>query len=506
MVKRTKFGGIIGALALILSGLFSIIAEIGLGYKLSFFGLFSIPFGFVLIGIAVLFLGGRILSHAVKNPKLMTEEQYLHERAINAWTMYDWANSAFATTIMAAVLPVYYASVAAETLAPNVATAYWGFTSSIAAFIAAVISPVLGAVADYKGSKKRFLTIFMLIGVTATALLYFIQSGDWLLASIFFVFGNVGFAGSLVYYDALLPHVATPDEIDQVSSRGYAMGYIGGGILLAVNLAMIMVIPEVVPSLDAGLMTRLSFITVAVWWFVFTLPVLLRVKEPTRRIEASEFGFSPLKASFTRLYNTFKSIRKYRELSLGLFAFWVYSNGIGTIIVMATIYGSELGFSQTTLIGTLLMVQFLAAPFAFLFGWLSKKIGTKRSIYLSLGIYTLIAIAGYFLYQEWQFWALGAAVATVQGGSQSLSRSLIGKMMPKSKSAEFYAFFSVFEKFSSILGPALFGVVSTIMGESRLSIVSLLIFFVVGGFLLTKVDVEKGIAVANQEEQEMVTI
>ena len=429
-----------------------------------------------------------------------------HIRAINAWTMYDWGNSAFATTIMAAVLPVYYASVAAADLAPNVATAYWGFTTSIAALIAAILSPILGAVADYKGSKKRFLTIFMVIGVTATALLYFVQTGDWLLASIFFVFGNVGFAGSLVYYDALLPHVATPEEMDAVSSKGYAMGYIGGGILLAVNLAMIMAIPEFVPGMDAGLMTRLSFVTVAIWWFVFTLPLLLRVKEPVRRIEANEEGYSPLQASFTRLNHTFKSIRHYRELSMGLLAFWVYSNGIGTIIVMATIYGSELGFSQTTLIGTLLMVQFLAAPFAFLFGWLSKKIGTKRSIYLSLAIYSLIAIAGYFLYQEWQFWALGAAVATVQGGSQSLSRSLIGKMMPKSKSAEFFGFFSVFEKFSSVLGPAIFGLVSTIMGESRLSIVSLIIFFGAGAFLLTKVDVEKGIKVAAQEEMEMISV
>ncbi|MBA3072408.1 MAG: MFS transporter, partial [Anaerolineae bacterium] len=229
-----------------------------------------------------------------------------HKRAITAWTMYDWGNSAFATTIMAAVLPVYYSSVAAANLAPNVATAYWGFTSSIAALIAAIISPILGAVADFRGSKKRFLTIFMLIGVTATALLYVIQTGDWLLASIFFVFGNIGFAGSLVYYDALLPHIAKPDEMDQVSSRGYAMGYIGGGILLAINLFMIMFVPDLVPALDAGLMTRLSFVTVAIWWFVFTLPVLLRVKEPPRRIEAHEVGFSPLKASFTRLYTTFK--------------------------------------------------------------------------------------------------------------------------------------------------------------------------------------------------------
>ncbi len=433
-------------------------------------------------------------------PPLPVEDERQHKRAIRAWTMYDWANSAFATTIMAAVLPVYYSTVAASGLEPNIATAYWGFTSSISSLIAALISPLLGAVADFSGSKKKFLAAFMLLGVTATSLLYFIQSGDWLLASIFFIFANVGFAGSLVYYDGLLPHVARPNEIDQVSSRGYAMGYIGGGLLLAINLVMIMFVPQWVPGLDSALMTRLSFITVGVWWFVFTLPVLLRVREPKRRIMPGEEHYHPVQASAKRLVQTFKDIRRYRDLAMGMLAFWVYANGIGTIIVMATAYGTELGFSQSTMIGTLLMVQFLAAPFAFFFGWLSRKIGTKQAIYISLSVYALISIAGYFLYHEWQFWVLGAAVATVQGGSQALSRSLIGKMMPKSKSAEFYGFFSVSEKFATILGPLLFGVVSTIMGHSRLSIVSLIIFFTLGIILLTRVNVERGIKVALEDE------
>ncbi len=429
-------------------------------------------------------------------------EEKAHKRAIWAWTMYDWGNSGFVTTIMAAVLPVYYSSVAASNLAPNVATAYWGYTTSLAALLAAVVSPVLGAMADFRGSKKRFLTIFMMIGVTASALMYFIGTGDWLLASLLFVFGQIGFAGSLVYYDALLPHIAREDEIDMVSSRGYAMGYIGGGILLAINLAMIMLVPENL----TGLMTRLSFLTVAVWWFIFTLPLLRIVSEPKRRILAGEENFQPLQAAFSRLSTTFKDIRKYKELSKFLLAFWVYSNGIGTIILMATIYGAEIGISQTTLIGTLLMVQFLAAPFAIFFGWLPKKIGTKNSIYITLGIYSIIAIAGYFLQHEWQFWALGAGVATVQGGAQALSRSLFGRMMPKSKSAEFYSFFSVFEKFSTILGPALFGVVSMIAGESRLSIVSLIIFFLVGFYILTRVNIDEGIRVAKEDEQELHTV
>lgn len=436
-------------------------------------------------------------------------DEQLHKKAIRAWTMYDWGNSAFATTIMAAVLPVYYSSVAAAGLEKNMATAYWGYTTAFAALLAALISPVLGAVADFRGSKKKFLTIFMVIGVTATALLYFVSTGDYLLASLLFIFGQIGFAGSLVYYDALLPHVAHPDEIDQVSSRGYAMGYLGGGVLLAVNLAMILFVPTLFPEgqRDAmtGLMTRLTFVSVAIWWFIFTLPLLRHVSEPARRILPGEAEFKPLEASFKRLAQTFKDIRHYRDLATFLLAFWVYANGIGTIITMATIYGAEIGLGQTTLIGTLLMVQFLAAPFAILFGRLARKIGAKRSIYLALGVYSLISILGYFLQFEWQFWVLGALVATVQGGSQALSRSLMGKMMPKSKSAEFYGFFSVFEKFANVAGPLLFGVVSTIMGESRLSIISLIVFFVAGTILLTRVNVQRGIESAARDEEQMVT-
>jgi len=442
----------------------------------------------------------------MKNPQSpVLNDEMTHRRDIRAWTMYDWANSSFATTIMAAVFPVFYATLGAPGEAGALMTSRWGFTTALAALIAAVISPILGALADFRGSKKKFLTFFMVLGVIATALLFVPnQPGDWFLASFIFVFANIGFAGSLVYYDALLPHVARADEIDQVSSRGYMMGYIGGGVLLAINLVMIMVLPSLIPGLSTGLMTRLSFITVALWWFGFSLPLLLRVKEPPRKIEAGEENLQPIKASLIRLKNTFKDLKKYRDLSLGLLAFWIYANGIGTIITMATIYGKELKFSDTTLIGTLLMVQILAAPFAYLFGWLSKKIGTKKAIYLSLVVYSIIAVVGYFMYHEWQFWALGAAVATVQGGSQALSRSMIGRMMPKSKSAEFYGFFSVFEKFASILGPAIFGVVSRIMNESRLSIASLIVFFLLGILVLTRVNISRGEQVALSEEAQLI--
>jgi UMF1 family MFS transporter len=295
--------------------------------------------------------------------------------------------------------------------------------------------------------------------------------------------------------------VARPDEIDQVSTRGYAFGYLGGGLLLAVNLAMIMVVPRYFPTLTASLMTRLSFLTVAVWWLGFSIPILRNVKEPPRRILAGEtHETNPFAASFARLSQTFSQLKKYRQLMLFIVAFWLYNNGIGTIIYMASIYGKELKFSDVTVIGTLLMVQFVAMPFAFLFGWLAKKVGTKRSIYLSLCIYTVIAIGGYFMYKEIHFWMLGFAVATVQGGSQALSRSLIGRMMPKSQSAEFYSFFGVSEKIAGVLGPLVFGISSQLLGGGRVGIVSLVIFFFIGAAVLSRVDEKEGIRVAEAEE------
>jgi len=423
------------------------------------------------------------------------------KRAKFAWVMYDWANSAFVTTITAAVLPVYYSSVAAATLPAYQRTANWSYTTTIALLLVAFLGPILGAMADFSGAKKRFLTIFAVTGMLGAGLLYFVTEGRWLMASLFYIIGNVGFSGANVFYDSLLPHVAEEDERDQLSSRGYAFGYLGGGILLAVNLVMIMTAPD---TPTTALMSRISFLMVAVWWLIFTIPLWRWVKEPTRRLLKGEENFNPVQASFSRLARTFGRIREYKELFKFIVAFWLYNNGIGTIITMATIYGTELEFSEITTIGTLLMVQFVAIPFSILFGWMGKKIGTKKSILISLGVYTLIAIGGYFMVQEFHFWILGFGVAMVQGGSQALSRSLFSRMVPKSQSAEFYSFFSVSEKVAGTVGPLLFGVVSTLMGGSRLSIVSLIVFFIIGGFLLTRVDEEEGMRVARREEDRLV--
>ena len=431
----------------------------------------------------------------------------LHKRAIRAWTMYDWANSAFATTIMASILPNYFGMF----IATEGSLTLWGYTVAIGSLIAALLSPVLGSIADFRGSKKVFMGFFVVLGVVATALLYLVdQPGEWLLACILYIIGTIGFAGSLVFYDALLPHVANPDEIDQVSSRGYAMGYIGGGLLLLINVVMIFVGPRFLPNMDnteaVKLMMRLSLASVAVWWALFSIPIFRHVKEPVRKIEQGEENLNVVTVGFQRFFKALKGIRKFRDLFLFLLAFFVYANGIGTIITMAVAFGTDLGFGSTVLIGTLLLVQFVAAPFAILFGKLSKTLGIKKTITISLLVYTLIAIIGFFMTKEWHFILLGLVVATVQGGSQALSRSLVGQLMPKSKSAEFFGFYSVSEKFNTVIGPILFSVINQLTGNSRLAIISLVIFFLAGIVLLSKVNIERGIQTAMADDARMIIV
>ncbi len=419
------------------------------------------------------------------------------KKAIFGWVMYDWANSAFATTVMAAILPVYYHKIATGGgLEGAKATAYWAYTAFVALALVAILSPILGAIADQRGGKKRFLTAFALLGIFGTALLYFVYTGDWLKASLFYILGNVGFAGANVFYDSLLPHITTDDEVDLVSTWGYAAGYLGGGLLLAVNLAMIMLAPEG----QTGFMTRLSFLTVAVWWFLFTIPLWKWVPEPPHVARPELAGVNPVVAGFRQLVDTFVHIRRYRELFKFLIAFWLYNDGISTIIKMATIYGAEIGIHDTDLIGTLLMVQFVGIPFSVAFGYLAKRIGAKRGIYLAIFVYVLISIGGYFMSKGWHFWLLGAAVAMVQGGSQALSRSLFSRLTPRSKSSEFFGFFSVSAKFAGLVGPLLFGVLTDVFHSSRLSIVALIIFFIAGAWVLSKVDVEQGIAAAQADD------
>jgi UMF1 family MFS transporter len=300
----------------------------------------------------------------------------------------------------------------------------------------------------------------------------------------------VGFSGGNNFYDSLLPHVAGEEEIDRISAYGYAMGYLGGGILLIINLAMILK-PQYFGIPDAEWGTRYSFLTVSIWWAVFAIPILKNVSEPPV-VPISGESANPLRASLQRLSLTYHNIRKYREAFKFLMAFWLYNDGIGTIISMAVIFGAEINIAQEHLLGSILAVQFVGIPFSILFGRLAGKIGPRNAIFLGLGIYTGIAIGGYFIQTALHFWILAVLVGFVQGGTQALSRSLFGTLIPKSRSAEFYSFYDVSSKFAGIIGPAVFGLVGQLTGSSRLSIISLVVFFVVGGLILLTVDVNKG--------------
>ncbi|MTI46459.1 MAG: MFS transporter [Firmicutes bacterium] len=407
--------------------------------------------------------------------------------------MYDWANSAFATTIMAAVLPIFYTDVAASGLENTKATSYWGYTTSIAMLIIAILVPILGAISDHSKAKKKFLRFFAFMGIIATSLLIFVSTGDYLLCSVLFIFGNIGFSGANVFYDSFLPVIADKDEIDYVSSKGFAMGYLGGGLLLIVNLLMIQM-PHLFFIPNTLWATRISFLTVGIWWFIFSIPLLRNLKE--EGVPEDKNNKSYVAIGFSRIFKTFKEIKKYKELFKFLMAFWLYNDGIGTIMRMATIYGREIGIGKTDLIGALLLTQFVGFPFSFLFGYIAKKIGAKKSIYISLTVYIIIVTWGYFLDSALDFWILAVLVGTVQGGSQALSRSLYGSMVPKNKSAEFYGFLGISSKFAAIFGPFTFALVADLTGSSRYGIFSLILFFIVGLIILSRVNEDEGRKVA----------
>lgn len=422
-----------------------------------------------------------------------------YRTAINAWCMYDWADSAFATTIMAALFPPFYRSLVTNAgLAENKATAYWGYTTSIALIAVALIAPVLGAIADHTGGKKRYIALFVTVGVIATALFVFIGSDTWLLGSLLYILGNFGFAAANIFYESLLPHLAQKNDIDQISTRGYAFGYVGGGILLIVN-ALWIAKYQWFGMPDLGFALRASFFSVAVWWALFSIPLFRHVPEPP--ISRSHVTSRNVVAiGFSRLAATYREVARYKQLLVFLIAFWLYNDGINTIIKMATAYGDEIGIRVADMTLALILTQFVGVPCSFLFGKLAQKITAKLSILLALCVYLVISIGGFFMQNALHFYILAFLVGTVQGGSQALSRSLYGAMVPKHKTAEFFGFFSTSSKFAGIAGPLLFGLVSQISGASRLSILSLIAFFLLGGFILLKVNVSAGIAAARDAE------
>ncbi len=416
----------------------------------------------------------------------------LHRPELRAWAMYDWANSAFILVVITTIFPIYFYDFVAAGLDPVEAMSKFSWTTALALGVVALTSPLLGALADYLGCRKLLLGGFLGLGVVATMAMYFIHEGDWLLALLLFAVGNIGVSTSFVFYDSLLPHIACRGEIDRVSTAGYALGYLGSGLLLILIILGIER-PEFFGLPDQGTATRLAFVSVGLWWAGFSIPLFRRVPEPQRQIEADEVGAtSVVRVTFSRLVETFQELRRYRQAFLMLLAMLVYNDGIGTIIRMAALYARAQDLSQQAVVVAILLVQFVGIPFAFLFGILAGRIGAKRAVLLGVGVYMGISVVAYGMDTLKEFYILALLVAMVQGGTQALSRSLFASMIPKHKAAEFFGFFSVFEKFAGIFGPAIFALMLGFTGSAQKAILSVIAFFVVGGILLLMVDVEAG--------------
>jgi UMF1 family MFS transporter len=425
----------------------------------------------------------------------------LHRPELRAWAMYDWANSAMVTIIVTAIFPIFFASVAWPADSERSAAQVYAWATTISLVIVALLAPVLGTVADRTRSKKKLLMAFVGAGVLACAGMFFIRPGQWQLAAALFMLANIGASGSFVFYDALLPHVARRGEMDQLSTSSFALGYLGGGLLLALNLAWIrepqwfgLPSGEGLTLHEKSLPARMAFLSVAVWWSLFTLPLLRRVDEPEVS-ESSEgrgsFG-GALMAASVGLRATMRDLLRYPQAALMLLAFLFYNDGIMTFIRMASVYGEELQLDRGEMMLALLMVQFVGVPCTFLFGWIATRVGAKRSVLFGLGVYFLVGLLAHGLDSGADFFLMAGLVALVQGGTQALSRSLFASMIPRSRSGEFFGLFAVFDRFAGIFGPFLFAQVLLWTGDIRDAVLPLLAFFVVGAGLLALVRVDEG--------------
>lgn len=402
-----------------------------------------------------------------------------HNRSVLAWYLYDTGAAAFSTVIMAVVLPVYYQTVVTGG-GGDWAMASWGYASSAALFLSALLTPIVGTYVDGRPRKKSFLAAFAGLGVFSSAALAGSGEGTWLFTLSFLVLGTVGLSVAAVCYDALLPYVAPVGSLDRVSTLGYGMGYLGGGILLAADLLLISRYGQ--PGVKA------AFLSVAVWWALATVPLMLFVPEPP----VSQGAPSGLKQTFSALKHSWLELKQYPEAFRFMIAFWLYNDGIGTIIRMAAVFGAAIGISQNHLVGALLVTQFVGVPFALVFAMLAEKLGSKKALMISLVWYTLIASGAMFMSANWHFWAMAVAVGMVQGGSQAISRSLYASMLPAGRSGHFFGLYNVSSKFAGIIGPALCGFVAQATGSTQSAIGVIAVSFVAGAALLAGVDVEKG--------------
>ncbi len=448
----------------------------------------------------------------------MTKEK----KAVWGWAAYDWANSAFATTVMAGFFPIFFKQYWSAGADVNTSTAQLGVGNSVASLIVALIAPVLGAIADKGTKKKQFLIFFAYLGVLMTAGLFLVQKGAWEWAIFTYAMGIIGFSGANIFYDSLITDVASNDKIDYVSGLGFAMGYLGGGLLFLINVLMTLM-PEAFGLADAGQAVRYSFLSVALWWGSFTIFTIVWVpeKKASTALKENETGY--ILAGFKQFYYTFKKIRHLKTVFLFLLAYWFYIDGVDTIIRMAVDYGMSLGFDSNDLIKALLITQFVGFPAALIFGKLGQDWSVRKSIYIAIGVYMFVTIWGVRMTQRHEFYILAIVIGLVQGGIQALSRSYYSRLIPQNQSGEYYGFYNMLGKFAAIIGPALIGLVGLItrrilmppnpteqqlfeIGQTaaRWGIGSIIILFLIGGILFYFVNEEKGKKEAEFLEQSAV--
>lgn len=401
-----------------------------------------------------------------------------------SWALYDWANSAYTIVIVTAILPLYFKSAATEAgISASTSTAYWGYANSFSTLIVALLAPILGTIADFKGFKKRFFTFFSVLGIAFTLLLAVVPADQWMILLIVFVLTSIGFAGSNVFYDAFLVDVTTEERMNRISASGFAYGYIGSTIPFVISIAIIVLAQTGTIPLSVTVASQIAFVITALWWGIFTIPMLKNVEQNYY----VEHVPNPVKASFKKLIITFKNIKVYRPLFLFLLAYFFYIDGVNTIIKMSTAYGSDLGIDSTTLLIVLFVTQVVAAPFTVLFGKLGTKYGDKQLIMVGICIYIFICCYAFFLDSALDFWILAMFVGMAQGGIQSLSRSYFGKLVPKESSNEFFGFYNIFGKFAAVAGPLLLGVTTHITGKTNYGVFTLVILFIVGAIILLRV-------------------
>ena len=419
----------------------------------------------------------------------------MDRKRVVSWALYDWANSAFATTVMAGFFPIFFEKYWSNPNNINDSTFYLGLSNSAGSLIVAALAPFLGAIADRGSAKKKFLFMFAFLGILMTGGLWMVGQGQWQLAALLYMVGSIGFAGGNVFYDSLLPSVSEKKKVDFVSSLGYSLGYIGGGILFLVNVLMYQY-PQWFGIPDGTVAVKLSFLSVAVWWAIFSIPIFIYVPEPSSE-PTIKFG-EAITQGWLQLKRTFKEIKQMKIIGTFLLSYWLYMDGVDTIIRMAVKVGSSMGFEAGDMIIALLMVQFIGFPAALVFNWFASKIGPKNAVLIAIIFYTVGTCFAYFMTTRLHFFLLAGMIGLFQGGIQALSCSLFSRLVPEGKEGEFFGFYNMLGKFAAVIGPILLGTVTLVTGDVRIGLLSIVALFIAGGLVLLRVDFDEGERLASK--------